>query len=725
MQRPDPRDAALALDVLQQGSVQVLAFAAGHGFDVADHHQQLLGPRDGDVQPLRLLQEANPLGLVAPHQAEDDHVRLFALEGIDGVDRQSGERDHPQLAAQLRDLVLVHGDHRDPQLLEVKPLEVADDTAHRLDLRAVRDAARSTFLLPAADRQPGQVAVEGPWQRRTERRHLRRIAQPAIVRGDRHVTPDGGRHPVLLVEHHQVGLRHDDPAQLEEAGVPDHRLRLVLIDGEGRGTFVENRRQLAVVAHEQPARGQPQQRQRLGEADLVGLVEDEPVEHLGFLTGKRDPVHGSKDDMRVAHPWIVGLHDAGPELRVDLLGLGDAHHSERVETLQPLLRIVHGGVRVRRHQDAHVWIPRHQLTHGLHDRCRFPGSWWALHQLHAAGEEVDRAAHGLLLAGIEALVEGLQRSSPGGQHLVGCDQQGRDAAQADVAGGEAVQGTLLHLDDGRDRLRPDRARPQRAVLPQLHQPATAAAFPAEQGPFPVRAMGGADDDAIAFLEPAAATEHDQRPGAPVAVGRPADAAFDAIDLQVLALAADHPFGLDLVRTGILLCLPGEPLPFVVGKCLAGQHQGQLGGLLERGQLPADPVFLGHVGDALQRRLGDLDGEHVAGVLRRVGVRLDALHHEGDVTTGQAEELPDQTEALDARIRPLLEVQRVAHGCVLDVHVPVTLGGFGQEGHQGVLAEVVEQRLSLALRRAADVQPDRGDVGGAVGKRRPRDNRRQP
>src|SRR2546427_6716113 len=48
------------------------------------------------------------------------------------------------------------------------------------------------------------------------------------------------------------------------------------------------------------------------------------------------------------------LHDAGPELRVDLLGLGDAHHSERVETLQPLLRIVHGGVRVRRRSEEHT-----------------------------------------------------------------------------------------------------------------------------------------------------------------------------------------------------------------------------------------------------------------------------------------------------------------------------------------------------------------------------------
>src|SRR2546422_10775605 len=102
-------------------------------------------------------------------------------------------------------------------------------------------------------------------------------------------------------------------------------------------------------------------------------------------------------------------------------------------------------------------------------------------------------------------------------------------------------------------------------------------------------MGGADDDAVALLEPAAATEHDQSPGAPVAVGRPADAAFDAIYLQVLALAADHPFGLHLVGAGVLLSLPGEPLPFIVGEGLAGQHQGQLRGLLERRHLSADPV----------------------------------------------------------------------------------------------------------------------------------------
>src|SRR5207248_7034904 len=206
------------------------------------------------------------------------------------------------------------------------------------------------------------------------------------------------------------------------------------------------------------------------------------------------------------------------------------------------------------------------------------------------GEEVDGTAHGLLLARVEALVEGLQLAQTGRQHLVGRDQEGGDASQADVARRETIEGPLLNLDDGGDRLRADRARAELAFLAQLDEPATAAALPPQQGAFAVGAVSGANDNAVALLEPASTAEDEHRAGAAVAVGGAADGALRARRLQALALTADDALGLDLVGPGILLGLPGEPLPLVVGEGLAGQDQGQLSRLLERRQLPANPIL---------------------------------------------------------------------------------------------------------------------------------------
>src|SRR5207248_3259433 len=158
----DAGDPALALDVLEQWPVQVLSFATGHGLDIADHDQQLLGPRDRHVQPLGLLQETDAFRLIAAHQAEDDDVGLLTFERIHSVDREARQCHHAQFPPQLRDLVLVHGDDGDPQLLESKSLQVADHATDRLDLGAVGNTPRAALLFPAADRQPRKVAVEGP-----------------------------------------------------------------------------------------------------------------------------------------------------------------------------------------------------------------------------------------------------------------------------------------------------------------------------------------------------------------------------------------------------------------------------------------------------------------------------------------------------------------------------------------------------------------------------------
>src|ERR1700694_3051190 len=220
---------------------------------------------------------------------------------------------------------------------------------------------------------------------------------------------------------------------------------------------------------------------------------------------------------------------------------------------------------MRRHQDPHAGVARHQLANRLGGRGGLAGPGRYLHQLHAPREEIDGAAHGLLLARVEALIEGLQIARPRGQHLIGCDQKRRDAAQADVARRKAIQSSLLNLDDGGDRLRPDRARAELALLAQLDQPAASAAFATEQRAFAIGSVTGANDDAVTFLEAAATTQDERRPGTAVAVGGAANGAFRAGRLQALALAADHALGLDLVGAGVLLSLPGQPLPLLVGK----------------------------------------------------------------------------------------------------------------------------------------------------------------
>src|SRR4029077_9227625 len=91
-----------------------------------------------------------------------------------------------------------------------------------------------------------------------------------------------------------------------------------------------------------------------------------------------------------------------------------------------------------------------------------------------------------------------------------------------------------------------------------------AAFATQQRAFAVGSVAGANDDAVALLEPASTAEDKHCPGAAVAVGGAADGAFRAGRLQALALAADHPLGLDLVGAGVPLGLPREPLPLVVG-----------------------------------------------------------------------------------------------------------------------------------------------------------------
>src|SRR5207237_9893557 len=115
-----------------------------------------------------------------------------------------------------------------------------------------------------------------------------------------------------------------------------------------------------------------------------------------------------------------------------------------------------------------------------------------------------------------------------GRAPTGRDKEGGGPPQADIAGREAVEGTLLDFDDRRNRLRPDRAGPQDPLLPELDQPAAPAVVGPEQGPLALGPVDRLDDDPVTLLEPAPAAEHHQGAGAPVAVGGAADTTFGAV-----------------------------------------------------------------------------------------------------------------------------------------------------------------------------------------------------
>ena len=243
--------------------------------------------------------------------------------------------------------------------------------------------------------------------------------------------------------------------------------------------------------------------------------------------------------------------------------------------------------------------------------------------------------------------------------------------------------------------------------------------------FALAAMVRTDDDPVTLLEAASAVEHDQGTGAAIAIAGPTNGAFRTVNLQAFAFAADHPLALHLIRACVLLGLPGEPLAFVVGEGLATEHQRQLAGLVQRGELPPNPIILRLVAGSLGQHLGHFDGEDVPRILSGVWIGLHALDDEREIPLRKAEELANQAESLDGGLGALLQVQGEAHRGMLDVDVAIALSRLGQQSHQGFLTQVGQQRFRLALRRGTHVQAYRGDVRRPVGERRPRGNRRQP
>ena len=89
----------------------------------AEDEERVLGASDGDVESLLVSYEADvPVG-VGADSADDDHVPLLPLEGVDRADAQVVPLVHQRLVGHALDqlhLALVRSDDSDRQFLIVK-----------------------------------------------------------------------------------------------------------------------------------------------------------------------------------------------------------------------------------------------------------------------------------------------------------------------------------------------------------------------------------------------------------------------------------------------------------------------------------------------------------------------------------------------------------------------------------------------------------------------------
>src|SRR5437763_13228637 len=241
--RAHPRDQSLLLAVLEQRAEQ-LGRAADDRLRVADDDQQLLGARDGDVDPVGVVQEADRGAVVGADEGKDDRIRLPALEGVHRLDVVR-RHDALQRTLQAIDLRVVHRDHRQLRLAHPAANDRGDVLAQR-DLELVRDRPlRVAVLVLSARVDPDQLAVERPRQRHARVRCL--VDELALVEEVGDDPADGFAHPVLARQHDLRAGRHlvPDPAVV---AVVAHELVERLRDGEGGRRLLHDRGQLVEVA---------------------------------------------------------------------------------------------------------------------------------------------------------------------------------------------------------------------------------------------------------------------------------------------------------------------------------------------------------------------------------------------------------------------------------------------------------------------------------------------
>src|SRR5437867_2298939 len=184
---------ALLLAVLEQRAEQ-LRRAPNHRLGVAHDHEQLLRPRDGDVDAVRVVQESDRGAVVRAHEGQDHAIGLAPLERVDRLD-VVWRHDAFQRTLQAVDLGVVHRDDGELRLAHTAANDRGDVLAQR-DLELVRDRAlRVAVLVLGAGVDPHQLAVERP--RQGHARVWRLVDELALVEEVGHDAADRLPHSVL------------------------------------------------------------------------------------------------------------------------------------------------------------------------------------------------------------------------------------------------------------------------------------------------------------------------------------------------------------------------------------------------------------------------------------------------------------------------------------------------------------------------------------------------
>src|SRR5438270_3170709 len=163
-------DEAVLLAVLEERT-EKLRCATDDRLGVADDDEQLLRARDGDVDPVGVVEEADGRAVVRAHERQDHRVGLSAFECIHRFDviRRDDALERAHEPVHLR---VVHGDHGEVSLAD-PPADDRRDVRAEGDLELVRDRPLGVAILVLrAGVDPHQLTVERPRQRHARVRSL-------------------------------------------------------------------------------------------------------------------------------------------------------------------------------------------------------------------------------------------------------------------------------------------------------------------------------------------------------------------------------------------------------------------------------------------------------------------------------------------------------------------------------------------------------------------------
>ncbi|KAJ7264918.1 hypothetical protein B0H12DRAFT_215232 [Mycena haematopus] len=133
---------------------------------ISQNDDSILGPRERDIQTTRVVQESDPLMLIAPHAAENNVILLSSLEGIHACDLNLLVQvllERPielHVVDDIRALALIGRHDADLCRHDTRLEELGHDLLHVGRLRAVeerRPAARDLLLAEVLVEEHGRV----------------------------------------------------------------------------------------------------------------------------------------------------------------------------------------------------------------------------------------------------------------------------------------------------------------------------------------------------------------------------------------------------------------------------------------------------------------------------------------------------------------------------------------------------------------------------------------